>query len=216
MNQVKNDLVRILLADDHNIVRQGIRFIVEDLVENPVFFKGSNLRQIQEIIQNEVIDFAILDASFPDGNCISILPEIRRKQPEIRILIFSSFEEEKYSVKFIKAGANGFLSKLSEESEIRNAISELIKTGKYYSPITQTLLNLSKQNPNLLNPLNQLSDRELEIAKLYAKGFGNLEIANELAIRQNTVSTYKKRIFEKLNIHTLVELIDLVNTHYNF
>ncbi len=208
--------MKILLADDHNIVRQGIRLITEELIENPVFFQASSLDQIRKIISVNQLDIAILDAQLPDGNCISILPEIRRLQPSVKILIFTSFDEENYSIRFISAGANGFLSKLSEEDEIRNAISNLIEKGEYYPPLTQSLIRLAGHNPDVLNPLNQLSERELEIAILYAKGFGNLEISNRLSIRQNTVSTYKKRIFEKLKIGSIVELIELIQTYHNF
>jgi len=207
--------IQFLLADDHNIVRQGIQFIIEDLIEDCEIYHASSIQQIREQIQQNPIDIAILDAQFPDGNSLSVIPEIRKLQPEIKILIFSSFEEENYSLKFINAGANGFLSKLSEEPEIRKAVSAMIENGEYFPALTQKLLELSVRNPDLLNPLKPLSERELQIAELLAKGFGNLEIANELSLKQNTVSTFKKRIFEKLNIENLVDLIDLMKIHHN-
>jgi len=213
MTESEQNQIKVLLADDHNIVRQGIQFIVEDIIENPIIFHASTLQQIREQLTENQFSIAILDAQLPDGNCITILPEIRQQQPDIRILIFTSFDEENYSVKFIKAGANGFLSKLSEEDEIRNAIQDLIEKGEYFPPLTQSLLRIAASNPNILNPLHQLSEREIEIAELYVKGLGNLEISNQLSIRQNTVSTYKKRIFEKLNITTLIELIELMRIH---
>lgn len=214
MNQSEKKSVTFLLADDHNIVRQGIQFVIEDLVEDCRIFHASSIQQILENVKQTPIDIAILDAQFPDGNSLSVIPEIKKLQPKIRILIFTSFEEENYSLKFINAGADGFLSKLSEETEIRKAISEMLENGKYFPPFTQKLLELSARNPNLLNPLNQLSERELQVAELLAKGFGNLEIANELSLKQNTVSTFKKRIFEKLNIENLVDLIDLMKIHH--
>lgn len=213
MTESDQNQIKVLLADDHNIVRQGIQFLVEDIIENPMVFHASTLQQIQKLLTENQFDLAILDAQLPDGNCITILPEIRQQQSDIRILIFTSFDEENYSVKFINAGANGFLSKLSEEAEIRNAIQSLIEKGEYFPPLTRSLLRIAANNPNILNPLHQLSEREFEIAGLYAKGLGNLEIANRLSIRQNTVSTYKKRIFEKLNITTLIELIELMRIH---
>lgn len=208
--------VNVLLADDHNIVRQGIQFIVQDLLPDAVIHHAASLSQINSRLAANQIDIAILDAQLPDGNCISLLPEIRQLYPDLRIMMFTSFDEESYSVRFIHAGANGFLSKLSEEAEIRSAVSELIEKGEYYPPLTRTLLRLSANDPDRLDPLGRLSERELEIADLYSTGLGNLEIANRLSIRQNTVSTYKKRIFEKLNISTLVELIELVKIYRNF
>ncbi|MCO5249011.1 MAG: response regulator transcription factor [Chitinophagales bacterium] len=205
--------LKFLLADDHLIVRQGMQFVIEDLYEDTIFSHVSNMKQLVDILQQNMVDILILDAQFPDGVSLSIIPEIKRIQPQIKILIFTSFEEENFSLKFIEAGVNGFLSKLSEEDEIRNAIQSMVEKGHYFSPLTQKLIELSKYNPLLTNPLLQLSERELEIAKMYAKGYGNLEIANELSLKQNTVSTFKKRIFEKLNINSLIELADLVKIH---
>src|SRR5699024_8392544 len=108
----------LLLGDDHNIVRQGTQMLLEELVPNANIYHANRLEQVLSSIEAHAIDFAILDAVFPDGNCISILQEIRVKQPDIKILIFSSLDEEKFALKFIQAGANGFLSKLSEEATI--------------------------------------------------------------------------------------------------
>ena len=208
-----NKSIKFLLGDDHNIVRQGLQIVIEDVVENTEIIHASSLEQILNQIKSNSFDIALLDAQFPDGNSLSIISQIKQIQPEIKILIFTSFEEENYSLKFINEGANGFLNKLSEEAEIQNAIQEMIEKGSSFPPFTQKMLQLSDHQVALLNPLNQLTERELEIAILYAKGFGNLEIANSLLVRQNTVSTFKKRIFDKLKVGTLVELIDMVRTH---
>lgn len=210
-----NKSIKFLLGDDHNIVRQGLQFVIEDAVENTEIIHASSLEQILSQVQSNSFDIAILDAQFPDGNSLSIISEIKQIQPEIKILIFTSFEEENYSLKFINEGADGFLNKLSEEAEIQNAIQEMIEKGKSFPPFTTKMLQLSDEHIALLNPLNQLTERELEIAVLYAKGLGNLEISNSLSLRQNTVSTFKKRIFEKLKVETLVDLIDLVRTHHD-
>lgn len=210
-----NKSIKFLLGDDHNIVRQGLQFVIEDVLENAEIIHASSLEQILNQIKSNSFDIAILDAQFPDGNSLSIISEIKQIQPEIKILIFTSFEEENYSLKFINEGADGFLNKLSEEAEIQNAIQEMIEKGKSFPPFTTKMLQLSDQQVALLNPLNLLTEREFEIAIFYAKGFGNLEIANSLSLRQNTVSTFKKRIFDKLKVETLVDLIDLVRTHHD-
>ncbi|QDP86492.1 response regulator transcription factor [Chryseobacterium sp. SNU WT5] len=215
MNKSENKPIKILLGDDHHIVRQGIHFVIEDIVADAEIIHAASLEQILDQIKSNPVEFAFLDAQFPDGNSLSIVAEIKRLQPEIKILIFTSFEEENYSLKFIKEGADGFLSKMSEEAEIQNAIREIIENGTYLPPFTQKMLQFSDEHIALLNPLNQLTERELEIAMMYAKGYGNLEIANSLALRQNTISTFKKRIFDKLKITTLVELIDLIRIHHD-
>ncbi len=205
--------LRFLLADDHLIVRQGVQMIIEDMYENSVFNHVSTLTQLKEELIMNRYDVLILDVQFPDGTSLSFIPEIKKSQPELKILIFTSLEEENHSLRFIEAGADGFLAKLSEENEIKEAIRSIIETGEYHSDFTQKLLKVSKHSPHLLNPFERLTERELEIADLYAKGYGNLEIANFLSIKQNTVSTYKKRIFEKLDIDNLVELIELIKNY---
>lgn len=213
MNQLDRPIT-FLLADDHSLIRQGIVFILEEMELECEVFHASTLNKILESIQSNPIDIAIIDAHFPDGNSLSIISEIKNIRPEIKILIFSGIDENTQSLKFINAGANGFLSKLSEEEDVKHAISKMIKNGEYISPATQILLMNSIRNRNLINPLFSLTERELQIAEMYAEGYGNLEIANKLDIKQNTVSTLKKRIFEKLNIENIVELIELIKNHY--
>lgn len=209
-------MVQILLADDHHIVRQGLEFMIEDILDEFEIIHAASIQDIKEQFQTQALDFAILDAQLPDGNCLDILTEISQQFPEVKIMVFSSFDEEIYALRFIEAGADGFLSKLSSEEEIKTALAQLFKNGHYHSPLTQALLKIQQHQPNALNPLNQLSERELEIAKLYAKGFENLEIANELSIKQNTVSTYKKRIYDKLGIDKLIDLIDLMKKYHDY
>ncbi|WP_027382516.1 response regulator [Epilithonimonas caeni] len=213
MNQLDRP-INFLLADDHSLIRQGIVFLLEEMELDCGIFHASTLQKILESIQSNPIDIAIIDAHFPDGNSLSILSDIKNIRPEVKILIFSGIDENTQSLKFINAGANGFLSKLSEEEDVKYAISKMIKTGEYISPVTQALLMNSIRNRNLINPLFSLTDRELQIAEMYAEGYGNLEIANKLDIKQNTVSTIKKRIFEKLDIENIVELIELIKNHY--
>lgn len=207
---------QILLADDHHIVRQGIQMIIENLIDECEIKHAASLVGIRQAFEQNAFNFAILDAQLPDGNCMEILKEFKAKCQDVKILVFSSFEEETYALKFLDGGADGFLSKLSDENEIEDALAQLFENGYYHSTLTQTLLKLAHIQPNVLNPLNQLSQREMEIAVLYSKGHGNLEIANQLSIRQNTVSTYKKRIFEKLEINKMIDLIEVMKKYHDF
>lgn len=213
MDQQKHKPLVFLLADDHSLIRQGIVFLLEEMDFEYEAIHASSLQQLKERITTHPIDIAIIDAHFPDGNILHTLPEIRKACPGSKILIFTGIEESAHALKFLNAGANGFLSKLNEEEEIRQALLTLIREGKYISPATQALLMNSLQNPGLVNPLFSLTEREREIAELYAAGYGNLEIANKLEVKQNTISTLKKRIFDKLQIDNLVELIEMVKNH---
>ena len=205
--------ITFLLADDHSLMRQGIVFILEDIELDFEVVHASTLQKALEAVKSNPIDIAIIDAHFPDGNSLSILLEIKTINPDIKIMIFSGIDENVHALKYINAGANGFLSKLSEEDDVKNAIQRMIQFGEYISPVTQALLINSVRNPKLVNPLLSLTEKEMTIAQMYAEGLGNLEIANKLEVKQNTVSTVKKRIFEKLKIDNLVDLIDLLKEH---
>ncbi|MCW3162757.1 response regulator [Chryseobacterium oryctis] len=212
--ELESKEIVFLLADDHSIIRQGMEMIIDDVVPNYKVYHTSSSQQIVEIIESKGVDIAIIDAHFPDGNSLHIIPLIKKAKPNVKVLVFSGLEEDLHVLKFIKAGANGFLSKLSEEEEVRQAIHNIVHKGEHFSEMSRNLLVQLVYNPDLINPLSRLTKRELQIAEMYAEGLGNLEIANNLDVKQNTVSTIKKNIFEKLKIENLVELIDIINTHH--
>ncbi len=189
---MENKEIVFLLADDHSIVRQGMEIVISDIVPDAKVYQTSSLQQVVELVESKGIEMAIIDAHFPDGNSLHILPQMKAANPDLKILIFTGLEEDLHVLKFIKAGANGYLSKLSEEEEIREALITFIEKGEYFSDLSRNLLVQFVYNPNLISPLSSLTKREMEIAEMYAEGYGNLEIANNLNIKQNTVSTIKK------------------------
>lgn len=213
MNPLDQKPITFLLADDHSLIRQGLVFMLEDLELDVEILHASNLQSALKSAIDNPIDIMIVDAHFPDGNSLSIIPEIKNAKPEVKILVFSGIDENIHALKYINAGANGFLSKLSEEDEVKIALENMVQHGEYITSTVQRLLINSMRNPQLANPLQSLTERELEIAKLYAEGLGNLEIANQLDVKQNTISTIKKRIFDKLKIENIVELIELMKEH---
>lgn len=205
------DSIHVLLADDHSLIRQGIALLLEDLGRHFRVSTASTLQQVQDVLSIESADLLIIDIHFPDGNSMRLLPEIVRQHPGTKILVFSGVDEKQNAVKCLNAGASGFLSKLGDEDEIKNAIVRVLDSGSYLSAVAQEMLITSLQSPTAANPLSCLTEKELYIAKMYGRGFGNLEIASALNLKQNTVSTFKKRIFEKLGISNLVQLIQILN-----
>lgn len=203
-----------IVADDHSIVRQGMSFILKDIFKESEVLQTDSFSEIIKTISKRAIDLLVLDVNFPEGSSFELLPTIKMLQPNIKILIFSAFDEDIYAIRFINAGANGYLNKLSSEQEIRNAIQSVITTGKYVSEHIQNkildtfILNKPK------NPLEELSNREIEIARLLVDGNSNTDIANLLNLKKTTVSTYKNRIFEKLLIDNLSSLIQIFNIYY--
>ncbi len=207
----ENKPIQILIADDHAIVRQGIALLIEESLENANIIQTSSVNESIAQLRKLNFDLAILDVEFQDGICLEIIESIKNLKDKPAVLIFSSHNEKTHALKYINAGANGFLNKLSTEDQIKSALLEVLNTGKYISSSVQDLLLERINNPEAKHPIHKLSEREQEIAQLLAEGLGNLEISNLLDIKQNTVSTLKKRIFDKLEVNNIVDLIHILN-----
>ena len=141
--------------------------------------------------------------------------EIREIQPEVKILIFSVYDEKTHACPYIVAGANGYLNKLSNEKEITGVVNTILSTGHYISADMVSELVKASSSKGSLDPLDILSTREREIANLLVLGDGNIEIANKLDIQLTTVSTHKNKIYNKLHIKNLVDLINLFKNSSN-
>jgi DNA-binding NarL/FixJ family response regulator len=136
-------------------------------------------------------------------------------RPNIKILVFSAQEEDEYACRYIIAGANGYLNKLSSEKKIIQVVLCILENGKYIPDGVMNKIAASVLHKTPLNPLEKLSKREFEIAGLLVEGLGNLEISNTLKIQMSTVSTYKTRVYEKLQIKNIVALIEIFKTNKN-
>ena len=205
---MENKQQKILVADDHFVVKGGLEMILSKHYSDFQIDFASDLNEILSKIKKHTFDLIILDADFEEDNSINFISDIFVIQPQITILIYSGLDEDLYAPKFFELGVMGFLSKLSNESDIITAIACVLKGEHYLSKnmkdkLLKGLLKRTK------DPINTLSKREFEIMSLLAKGNGNLEISNKLNIRPTTISTYKKRIFKKLKITNLSELIEL-------
>lgn len=200
-----------IVADDHTIVRQGVTFILKEIHKNSCVYQLANFSEIIKRLNTTPIDLLVLDISFPDGTSLNIIPTIKKIQPNIKILIFSAFDENIYAIRYLNAGASGYLNKLSNEDEIKLAIKSVLNSGKYISKNIQEKIMDTYIFKKPKNPLEQLSNREIEIAKLLVEGFSNIDICNTLNIQKSTVSTYKNRIFEKLDVDNLSSLIQIFN-----
>lgn len=209
----KDKKITFLLADDHSIIRQGLELLIKDEFMNAEVLHASDIDSVIKIVEKEKINFIVLDINFPDGSSLSAVSKILEINPTIKILIFSAFDENLYALRYIKAGAVGYLNKLSDEDEIKQAILNIVIRGKHISQKIQEQILDSYVNKKPINPLDLLSDRELEIATLLVKGYGNLEISAKLDIKQNTISTLKNRVYQKLDISNLPELIDIFNVY---
>jgi len=200
---------KILIADDHFVVRAGVNFIIESSLKNAIIDTAEDYYETIQKIKSEKYDLVILDLNMNGSKFKLMIPEIKLIQPEIKIMVFSVYDEN-IGIQYISEGANGYVNKLSPESEVIEAIISILETGSFYSTkmMQNAMLTLSNKNKN---PLENLSFREAEIYNLLIRGNGNLEISNILDIHVSTVSTYKKRIFKKLKVTNIVELIEINN-----
>jgi two-component system, NarL family, invasion response regulator UvrY len=203
---------QILLVEDHAIVRLATRFLILDLLNPVVVHEAGSFSETLAQLSSHHVDLVVLDINIPDGEGFNMIPKIREVQPKVLIMIFSSLEEEIYALHYIKAGANGFLSKNASQEEIKKAILSMLEVGNYISiAVQQQLLRNTLENkPNGENPLEYLSQRELEVMDMLIEGYWTKEIAIKLNLTESSVSTYKARIFEKLKVSTLIEMFKKV------
>lgn len=205
--------LKLIIADDHLIVRKGVSSLLKMSYDKIEIKEVGGVNEIIPLLKNFKAQILLLDINIPGGNCTGMIKEIRQVNEEIYILMFSGYDESSYALRYIKAGANGFLSKDASEEEIIAAISVLLKTGKYISPFVQEKILSSMLFDIPMNPLKKLSKRELEVAELLTNGERVLEISNELHVQPSTISTYKNRIFEKLKVSNLVDLVELFKVY---
>ena len=206
---------KILIVDDHMVVKTGVSIILNSEINDLDIQFASTFSETLDKVKQFSYDLIILDINIPGGKNIEMIPEIRAIVPEVKILMFSAHEEEFYALRYVSAGADVFLNKLSSEEKLIEAVRSIREFGKYLTENLIDQLNNNLLNDEPLNPFDLLSKREIEIVKLLVKGDRNLEISNFLGIQMSTVSTYKNRVFEKLKINNLVELIEKYNLHYS-
>ncbi len=198
-----NHTPHILLADDHVIIRNGLEMLLSSIRKRFIFNHASNKAEIFEKLHKYTIELIVLDLNFEEGNSLAWIKEIKTAFPKIKIIVFSSFDESVYKNRVLSLGANAFISKLSMPEEIILAFEQTFYDNEI------ALIGSKSHKYNKSSYLNILSNREMEIALLFVKGMGNLEISNKFNLKKSTVSTYKQRIYDKLNVNSVADLIEV-------
>ncbi|SDJ58937.1 response regulator transcription factor [Chryseobacterium jejuense] len=198
---------RILIADDHHVVRIGTALILEKNFNEFEIDFAETYDEVKQKVETGKFDLVILDIELPGSTFKSMVKEIKNIREDTLILIFTSYKET-VAMQYIQEGVNGFLNKLSNPETFVKTIEGIFKDGYYYTPevLNEMVVRMHKKSP-----LEILSERELQVFDLLAKGNGNLEIANALNIEESTVGTYKRRVYQKLKITNLVELLEIYN-----
>ena len=203
--------VRILLADDHTLVRQGLRRVLEERPEWEVVAEAGDGREA--IRQAEALkpDICIIDIAMPLLNGIEATRQIVKRSPSTRVLVLSMYSDEAYVSQMLKAGATGYLLKDSADVDLVRAVSEVSQGKTFFSPaVARLMLDDDTGQPadkGITDRYESLSDREREVFQLIAEGKANKEIAALLSISPNTVETHRARLMEKLDVHSAAEIV---------
>jgi DNA-binding NarL/FixJ family response regulator len=200
-------MLRILIADDHTIVRRGLKQILLEEFVAAVIEEVADAEELLKKVLKEEWDVVISDISMPGRSGLEVLQQIKQYYPKLPVLILSMHPEDQYAVRVLKAGASGYLNKDSAADELVKAIRQLLLGKKYITAsIAERLAGLLDQDSEKL-PHEILSDREFEVLKLLAAGQPVSEIAEKLALSVTTVSTYRARVLIKMNLKTNADLI---------
>lgn len=195
-------MIRVLIADDHAVVRHGVRQILAEEPDMRLFGEARDGYETLDQIRNHDWDIVILDINMPGPGALDILKEVREARPKLPVLVLSMHPEEQFAVRALKAGASGYLVKESTPEELVRAIRKILKGGRYVSEALAEKIAFDL-GPDPDRPLHEnLSNREFQILCLIAMGKTVSEIARELHLSVKTVSTYRARILEKMHMKT--------------
>ncbi|NOT61835.1 MAG: response regulator transcription factor [Acidobacteria bacterium] len=202
-------MAKIIIADDHAIVRSGLRQILSNEPDLEVAGEAQSGAEVLELIRKGSWDVLVLDIGLPGRSGVEVLRDVKRECPKLPVLILSVYPEDQYAVRAIKAGAAGYLNKDSAPDELVKAIRKVLRGGKYISEAVADRLIMALDEDADLPPHELLSDREYQVLCMIASGQTLSEIAEAIALSPKTISTYRARLLEKMRMNNNAEL-----THY--
>ncbi len=203
-------MIRVMIADDHAILRRGLRQIIDETTDIAVIGEAENSAETLRFIREHPIDVLLLDISMPDRNGIDTLKLVKKEKPKLSVLMLSMHPENQYAVRALRSGAAGYLNKQSAPGQLVTAIREAAKGRKYVTPVVaEELANQLSRGDEEQPDHHQLSNREYQTMCLIASGRTLTEIADQLSLSVKTISVYRTRILEKLHLKSNAEI-----THY--
>lgn len=206
-------MIRVLVADDHTIVREGLKQILARSGDLVVAGEAANGNDVLRMVREHEWDVLVTDMSMPGRNGLELIKLVKAACPKLPVLVLSMYGEEQFAVRAIRAGASGYLNKESASDELVNAIRKIAGGGVYVSAaVSEALLRNVRDGERKL-PHEQLSDRELQVLQFIASGLSVNDIAARLNLSPKTVSTHKARVLEKMNLSNQAELIRYAMAH---
>jgi len=200
-------MIRIVLADDHTIVREGLKQLLAASGEFQVVGEAGDGYEVLQRVREATPDVLLLDMSMPGKSGIELIKQIRDEKPTLRILVLTMHEEQQYAIRAIRAGAVGYLTKDSASAQLVSAIRKVASGGLFITPEVAEQLALQAMSHTPQLPHTSLSDREYEVFLLIANGVAITDIAEQLHLSVKTVSTHKARLMQKMGINNQTELI---------
>jgi two-component system, NarL family, invasion response regulator UvrY len=206
-------MIKVLIADDHPVVRQGLKQILQRTPDMTVAAEAANGPETLEKARSQAWDVMVLDINMPGRSGFEILKELNAEHGRLPVLVLSMHSEDEFAMHILKAGASGYLTKESAPSELVNAIHKVVSGGKYISPTLAEKLAFSKDLDGE-RPLHEtLSNREFQVMQMMGQGKTAMEIAEELSLSVKTISTYRARILKKMNLKSNAEIIRYAIQH---
>jgi two-component system, NarL family, invasion response regulator UvrY len=199
-------MCKILIADDHAIVRTGLKQIISEADDLKVIAEAASGHEALEKVRANQLDLILLDINLPDKNGLEVLKQIKNENPLARVLILSMHAEDQYGLRALKAGASGYLTKESAPEQLIAALRKVSQGGKYITPSLAEQIVCSFESDFTTPSHEQLSDREYEVMCLIASGKTVREIAEQLFLSIKTISTYRTRLLEKMHLKNNSEL----------
>jgi DNA-binding NarL/FixJ family response regulator len=204
-------IIKILIGDDHSVVRHGVMRSLAMKFPEAVFGEASNAADVLRLVEEEKWDLIILDISMPGRNGLETLKEIKEYHPEIPVIIFSMYPEDQFAVRAIKSGASAYLTKDISSKELAEAIKKILSGERYLSPSIADLITIELRDNHKGTGHELLSDREYQVFLLLAKGNNVSAVALELSLSVKTISVYRGNILKKMNLKNNAEI-----TYYAF
>ena len=198
--------IRILIADDHPIVREGYKKILTSQTDMDVTGEAGNGQEVIDLIQKKDFELILLDISMPGRSGLELLKELRSRKPHLPVMILSIYPEEQYAVRAFRDGASGYLTKASTPKELISAIRKVSQGGRYVTEALAEKLTYFLHGDADKVPHEKLSDREYQVMLLIASGKTVTQIADELCLSVKTISTYRRHILEKMQFTTNAEI----------
>jgi two-component system invasion response regulator UvrY len=200
-------MIRILIVDDHAIVRRGLRDLLSDEFPGAAFGEACDAAQALEELRGNKWDVALLDIALPGKSGLDLLKDLKTEWPKLPVLVVSAHPEDQFAVRALKAGAGGYMTKESAPEELGKAIRKILAGGRYVSPALAEKLALGVTKDLKRTPHETLSDREYEVMSRIASGKTVTEIAEELSLSAKTISTYRARVLEKLGVKNSAKIV---------